>query len=484
MRISRLVLVLALAASSTALNVSAGAVDGPLHRSGRWLVDDQGRVVILHGLNMSAKRAPYEPSALGFDADDAQFLAREGFNSVRLGLIYKGMEPVRNAFDDEYLESIAATAHLLGENGIKVLVDFHQDLFNEQFNGEGMPDWYVMDDGLPHQPDAGFPGNYFAMPALWRAFDHLWANDELAGGVKPWDAFANGWVHAAQRLSLEPAVFGYDVFNEPWPGTHYPTCVNPLGCPLFDARLTQFFSHVFDAIRAVDQSRVVMYETHPVFGGGADVSFGDTGDENAAFSFHVYCLGATVGVPSEYLGEASCPLGEDRPFERAEAQAQRTGDALLLTEFGATDDLSSILRDLDAADRHMVGWEYWTYHARDVCCERPQEGIVIDPHQAPEGANVKGAKLDVLTRPYPRAVAGTPSSWRFHWDAADRLFEMEYVAYSGIAAPTEVSVPLRQYPSGYTVSITGPAEVTSLPGAAVLTLRSTGDGTVRVEIKR
>ncbi len=484
MRVLRLILGMALAAPMLLASAgSADTVDGPLKRRDTWLVDAHGRVVILHGVNMTAKIAPYKPSALGFDADDAAFLQDEGFNTVRLGLIYKGLEPQRGVFDNAYLEDIAATARVLGDHGMNVLVDFHQDLFNEQFNGEGLPDWYVMDDGLPHQPDAGFPGNYFVMPALWRAFDHLWANDDLPGGGKPWDTFANAWVHAAQRLSQEPNVFGYDVFNEPWPGSQYPTCVNPFGCPLFDRRITEFFSKVFSRIRTVDDSRVVMYETHPVFGGGGDVSFGDTGDDNAAFSFHVYCLGALVGLPSE-LGDLNCPLGEDRPFERAHAQANRTGDALLLTEFGATDDLDTILRDLDAADRHMVGWQYWTYYGKDVCCDRPHEGIIVDPHQPPAGANVKSAKLDVLTRPYPRAIAGIPQGWRFHWDAADKLFELAYTAEDAIDAPTEISVPLRQYPNGYTVTVDGPATVTSAPGAMVLTLATTGDGVVRVTVRR
>ena len=48
---------------------------------------------ILHGLNMVYKRPPYDPGAVGFGADDAQFLRRNGFNTIRLGLIYKAVEP-------------------------------------------------------------------------------------------------------------------------------------------------------------------------------------------------------------------------------------------------------------------------------------------------------------------------------------------------------------------------------------------------------
>ena len=61
------------------------------HR-GRWLVDAYGRVVILHGVNMVVKLPPYDPAVLGFGDDDAAFLASEGFNTVRLGIIYKALE--------------------------------------------------------------------------------------------------------------------------------------------------------------------------------------------------------------------------------------------------------------------------------------------------------------------------------------------------------------------------------------------------------
>jgi len=86
-------------------------------------------------------------------------------------------------YDDAYLNHIADTVATLARHGIYSLLDFHQDLFNERFQGEGWPDWAVQDDGLPAQPQAGFPGNYLGMPALQHAFDHFWNNDPGPGGV-------------------------------------------------------------------------------------------------------------------------------------------------------------------------------------------------------------------------------------------------------------------------------------------------------------
>ena len=138
----------------------AAAADTPLRlgHDGRWLTDDQGRVVILHGINMVYKRPPYAPDAVGFGDDDAAFLASQGFNVVRLGVIYKAVEPQPGVYDDDYLARIRSTVDVLAAHGIVSLLDFHQDMYNERFQGEGWPDWAVFDDGLPAEPQAGFPG--------------------------------------------------------------------------------------------------------------------------------------------------------------------------------------------------------------------------------------------------------------------------------------------------------------------------------------
>ena len=151
------------------LAFAPGAAAGPvlpLSHKGRWLTDAAGRVVNLHGINMVYKRPPYAPDAAGFGDDDAAFLAAQGFNAVRVGLIYKAVEPQPGVYDDAYLDRIRATVDTLAAHGIVALLDFHQDMYNERFQGEGWPDWAVMDDGLPAQPASGFPNNYLLMPAL------------------------------------------------------------------------------------------------------------------------------------------------------------------------------------------------------------------------------------------------------------------------------------------------------------------------------
>src|SRR4249920_1996408 len=125
------VAVAAVGAISFASVAEAGPT-APLSHSGRWITDARGRVAILHGVNMVNKQPPYAPSAQGFGDDDAAFLQRFGFDAVRLGLIYKAVEPSPGGYDDNYLNAIAATEANLARHGVFSQLDFHQDLFNEK----------------------------------------------------------------------------------------------------------------------------------------------------------------------------------------------------------------------------------------------------------------------------------------------------------------------------------------------------------------
>jgi endoglycosylceramidase len=444
----------------------------PLNHAGRWITDAQGRVVNMHGLNMVYKRPPYFPAAIGFDEPDAAFLAAEGYNTVRVGIIYAGVEPQPGVYDDAYLARIRETVDVLARHGIHSMLDFHQDLYNERFFGEGWPAWGVRDDDLPNQPNFGFPWNYPGMPALQRAFDHFWMNDPANGDtIGLQDRYAAAWRHVASRFRDHPYVMGYDLMNEPWPGSTWQQCAQPVGCPEFDARMAGFIRRTLAAIRQVDRVKLVWYEPHGLFNFGAATNVGDPGDAHSGFSFHDYCLTTLEGQDPK---ERDCDAYDDLVFRNALDQASRTGDTLLLTEFGATDDLGSIRRMLDRADRNMVSWQWWHYcGCNDPTTSGPgdTQAIVLDPAKAPAGANVVNAKLAVLSRPYPQAVAGTPLGWRF--DPAARTLLVEHTTRRAgggslpAGAQTEIVLRRRQYSGGYSAEVDGGA-IASRAGDDVL----------------
>ena len=126
----------------------------PLSTTGTWLTNSDGQVVILHGVNEVYKLPPYLPSASGFSEDDAEFLAANGFNVVRLGVIWAGVEPEPGVIDTAYLASIQQTVQMLADHGIYTVVDMHQDNYSSTFQGEGAPEWATQTVGLPN-PEFG-----------------------------------------------------------------------------------------------------------------------------------------------------------------------------------------------------------------------------------------------------------------------------------------------------------------------------------------
>jgi endoglycosylceramidase len=433
--------------------------------------------VILHGLNMVDKFSPYRPDALGFGADDARFLARNGFDSVRLGIIWKGLEPKRGHFDERYLGRVVATARLLERHGILPVIDFHQDMWNERYQGEGAPDWALQDDGQATTPRLGFPINYVAMPALSAAMESFFAN---RAGIQ--DAYGAAWRHVAARFKGDRGIVAFDIFNEPWPGAkRYARCVTRAGCSDFDRPLLGPFNRrILRAIRKTDKRRLLAYEPNVAFNNGARTYVGDTDDARALFDFHVYCADDTPGVAKAPTADATCPAKEDLPFAEAARQQRLTGDATLVTEFGATDELARIASVVNIADRRMVGWEEWAYWNADPSAPRPIEGLIHDIHQPPAGANVKRGKLRVLARPYPRAVAGVPTAWSFA--PSSRKFALRYGKIRRKLL-TEVVAPRLQYPKGYRVSVRG-ARVRSRANAPVLLLAAKrAAGTVTVTLR-
>jgi endoglycosylceramidase len=475
----RRALACALALAACAPATAAAAPTLPLGHAGRWITDAEGRVVNLHGINMVYKRAPYAPDAVGFGDDDAAFLASEGFNAVRVGVIYKAVEPEPGVYDDAYLDRIRATVDMLAAHGIVALLDFHQDMYNERFQGEGWPDWAVMDDGLPAAPQSGFPNNYLLMPALQRAFDHFFADD---GALQ--DHYAAAWAHVARRFRDAPNLLGYELLNEPWPGTAWQDCINPTGCPAGDAKLEAFDRRVLAAIRAADPRGLVWHEPFVLFNQGAGTSVKALGDANVGFAFHDYCLTA-----ERQGSEQSCARADDLVFQHALDRVASTKEALLLTEFGATEAKSVLTPMVQRADRTMVSWTEWHYcGCQDPTTSGPgdKQAIVLDPARPPAGDNLKTVTLDQLVRPYPQVVAGTPESWSY----ANGTFSARWIAATG---ESEIALPARVYPDGYAAQVMGGAiaskkgervlRVTACPGVPEVAVTVTRTGATRATCK-
>jgi len=443
------------------------------------MVDDLGRVVMLHGVNVVWKMPPYTPpdTATGFGAADAEFLADNGLLGVRLGVLFAGIMPERGVVDAAYLDATDRMVRLLAEHGIRVLLDFHQDLFSEKFGGEGFPPWAVIDDGLPALFDLGFPGNYFT-PWVSHTFDNFYDD---RGGV--WDPYRDAWKAVAAKWKDRPNLIGYELMNEPWPGIQWPTCLSPIGCPLVDQRIEAMQRHMLAGIREVDPSTIVWFEPLSTFNSGAQTSLGAFGrieDDNLGLSWHDYCPHAALLHSTGFTNLPGCELFHTIDFMNAEETIARLGSTTMVTEFGASDDLPDLGHVLTLADRNLTGWLYWHYKEwGDPTTESQESGGQGMFAKDDDLSTLKQAKADLLIRTYPIATAGTPLAMSF--DPATGAFAYRYAPRSA-AGPTEIVAPARHYPNGYDVSVTG-GVVKSDAGATLLVIENEpGASEVRVSL--
>lgn len=473
-----------------------------LRRDDRWLIDKDGRVVLTHGVNTVWKRAPYFPpeTAEGFLEADARWLYEHGLNSARLGTLFVGlMQQQAGQIETEYLEAWSRVIDLMAEYKIWMQFDFHQDLYNEEFQGEGFPDWAVYDFNSPtNWSQLGFPNNYFTEPTQTQ-YDKLYANAAPRGADQIWDHFRDAWIAVATRFRDQPYSMGYDLMNEPWPGTAWLECLTPdattlaslqnlassdpaalfqaiaeldgrellsnttgetpVGCPDKDALLQQFFTHSLNGIRSVDPDNIVWFEPYLIFDFGTSNYFeAIPGEDQLGFSFHDYCLAGVFAHAAGATDIPSCEQNHGVVHANAEVARARMNAVSMLTEFGASDDLSDLAQAVTEADRGLVGWQYWHYKEwQDPTTESQEsggQGLFTDDTDL---STLKLDKAKILIRSYPQYTAGIPQQLSFDPDSA--VMNYRYVPRRS-GARTEVYVPTQiHYPNGYSFDAQGVEDV-------------------------
>jgi endoglycosylceramidase len=162
----------------------------------------------------------------------------------------------------------------------------------------------------------------------------------------------------------------------------------------------------------------------------------------------------------------------------------------LLTEFGATTDISTITDVMSLAEQAMVGWQYWAYcGCGDPTTTGPgaEQALVLDPHAAPAGANVDLGKLRALAVPYPAVVAGTPTS--YHVARSSSVFTATWTTRRygggtfGSGARSRIAVPRVAYPRGYVATVTGGHVVSPADRPWLVVAQDAGASSVSVTVR-
>ena len=215
----------------------------------------------------------------------------------------------------------------------------------------------------------------------------------------------------ASSLSGTPGVIGYDIMNEPWPGT--PWVATLLGGTFFaNQQLAPMYNQVAAAIRAVDPNTTLYIEpANPgavevgnIF--GLPVNLGTMNTRISVLAFHDYCGG---------LG-GLCPLIANALADGAQKYALEHNIPAFMNEFGATGDTTELTTEMLAGDKYQMSWTVWAYTAKgDITTSDStgEEALVFDPALPPVGDNVNTTTLKTIAVPYPQVISGTPNSWSF-----------------------------------------------------------------------
>ena len=444
--------------------------------------DNAGRHVILHGINYVNKdpKAGYlHPESPNPFVD----FRRWGFNCVRMGVMWAGLEPEPGVYDDAYLRGLGRRLDLAHDQGLLVFLDMHQDLFSVLYS-DGAPAWATANDGLPHIPGEVWSDAYMTSPAVQRAIDNFWRNEAspgaLGGSEGPGlqDRLIACWKLLAERFGSHPAVIGYDLYNEPMMGSTAPEALSlqfARGAELLAQReepssatgedsasgenllalwaTTEGRSQVLSAL---DDERIyaeVMEAPRPVYNRFEREALQPFYERAAAairsvdsvrIIFLEASMGSNMGVYSaiERVAaggpQAYAPHGYDlvvdtpavaeaNParvrmiFSRHDETALRLGMPMLVGEWGA-----------------YGSWPGTLKPAREVA--RIFERLLCsDTYWEYQPGMESAACFPAVSRPYPERVAGTLESYAF--DPSSHRFSCAWTEAPEVTEPTEVYLP-------------------------------------------
>ncbi len=114
------------------------------------------------------------------------------------------------------------------------------------------------------------------------------------------------------------------------------------------------------------------------------------------------------------------------------------------------------------------------------------EAIFDNTTIPPTGNNVNNPVVNIITEPYPRVIAGTPLNYGY--DPASNTMTLSYSKNGANGSevpfifPTEIAVPVRNYPLGYNAKVTGGFVISPANSPQLLMIRNPNASTVSVTI--
>jgi endoglycosylceramidase len=351
----------------------------PLHAtrgSDPAIFDAAGRQVLLHGVGDNQlgdyyQVDPAQATVFPLGKRDFDLMHRLGFNVVRLALSWSKLEPQRGQISEAYIRRIRDAVEWAKGSGLYVILEMHQDAWGKEvatppgetcppgltpsIGWDGAPTWATYFDGMSSCH------NTFRelSPAVAAAFDNFYDDRD---GIQT--QLVRVWARLAQKFAANPTVAGFDLFNEPHPGSR--------PGPVAAEEIGSFYERSIEAIRRAESERtngfhhIIFFEPSVLYNVVVSPAVAPpptfTDDQDIVFAPHLY--------PGTFS-----PFSTDQAYQATEAIAASYQTTFWVGEWGwysqdPSDDYANI-RDFAAhEDEALVGDAWWQWRQR---CGDPHE---------------------------------------------------------------------------------------------------------------
>ncbi|MFI9205071.1 cellulase family glycosylhydrolase [Streptomyces sp. NPDC053048] len=415
------------AGASPSAGPSPAAAEGGIPR----LTDEWGRALTLRGWNLADKEHRGERALEDITERSLRDLAGRGFNFARLAVFWDDLEPRRGQYSERYLRKIERVLDWAHTYRVRVVVDAHQDIYGPAFGDHrGIPAWATRTDGLPYRPH---PDDWFAEyfePAVQAAFEHLYEDADLR------EAQTRMWQVLAARLAGHPAVFGYDLINEPMgrirPGEDMFAAARRIEA----TQVTPMYNRIADAIRRVDKRTWLFVEPTPAAGEGRPTGLGRVHDPKVVYAPHFY--NAAMEAGRDYDPASGWLEAYEREIVHYPRQ-QRI--PVVVGEWGPLNSslphMGRFYEDaISSIGRYASGWASWQWCYGGGYCALEADGR-FQPNK------------ERTVRPYAPAVAGVVHSDTYRPGG----YRLSYAPRP--SGTTELFLP--PSPRGWRIAVGGPA---------------------------
>lgn len=381
---------------------------GPLHADGTRLVDDDGRVATLHGVNTGgrAKFAPYLPYESGTVDDYLDRAEAWGVDVLRVPFVWAALEPTEGDDDEAWLADYDALLDGAAARGMWTIVDAHQDIWSEVYCGDGFPAWTVADPPDPHHDCPDWFNAYLgADDDVTAAFDTFWDDST---GVQT--AFGAMWDRMAAHEAGRDGVLGFELLNEPFHGSmDEATWGETVYAPFVEA--------LADRVRAEAPDQLVFFDATGLDAIDQAPAFPRPSGDGLVFAPHYY-------DPTAFLGGTPDPDAVHDALARWAELGATWNLPILIGEAGVDNDSSGAGTYADAVwsavDDLGLGLTWWEYSVATESWNGEDMDLV-----EPDGTEVD-ALVDALARPYAALLAGDDlvtdtdgTVWTFAWTPTD-----------------------------------------------------------------